>query len=331
MLIREKEIFFEKVLILLNAKFSISKIASYILDKKNELARKETAVASAISEGQTFYSAVKKEFILSDIEEVLISKAETEKELKHILYNLKKFKNKTARLLLQSGLFFFLIGIIITAVYRIFRAVLYNIIPNIVQYLPELINEKITFILTNIKKILPLLLNGGLIIMSFLLIVALINPISCDKFFISWNISIAKVRKYFLLNRFFRKLSLFCSNGINLKEAFSIVWINEKNYFQIVIKEVYNSVISGKRLDKAFEDTKKDFFPAYSIRIMADTDGSTADGKNFQQIASLLETDFYNAGNKLIINFIMAAASFIIFFIISVFLLGLFLSLIKIL
>ncbi len=331
MLIREKEIFFEKVFILLNAEFSINKIAVYLLDKQNKPARKEIAVASAISEGKSFYSAIKKEFILSDVEDVLISKAETEKDLKYILYNLKKNKNKTARLLLQNGLFFFLIGVILTAAYRVFKAALYNIIPNLVQYLPELINEKITFILTNIKEILPLLFNGGVIILSFLLIVAVINPVSCDKFFISWNISIAKVRKYFLLSQFFRKLSLLCSNGINLKESLNIAVANEKSYFQIVIKEVYNSAISGKRLDEAFEDTRKDFFPAYSIKIMADTADSAADGKNFQQIAALSEIDFYNAGNKLIINFIIAVVSLIIFFIISVFLLGLLLFLIKIL
>ncbi|MBW1649066.1 MAG: type II secretion system F family protein [Deltaproteobacteria bacterium] len=331
MLIREKEIFFEKILILLNAEFSINKIAVYILDKNNKPAHKEIAVASAISEGRSFYSAVKKEFILSDVEDTLISAATTEKDLRHTLYNLKNFKNKTAILLFRITLLFFLIGAIITAAYSGFNALLYNIIPNIGQYLPELINEKITFILTNIKKILPLLFNGGIIILAFLLIVTVINPIFCDNFFISWNISASKVRKYFLLNRFFRKLFLLCSNGIKLKESLNIACTNGKSYFQIVIKEVYNSVTSGKQLDKAFEDTKKDFFPTYSIKIAADISDTAMDSKNFQYIAALSELDLYNAGNKLITNFIIAIVSLVIFFIISVFLLGFFLFLIKIL
>ena len=207
---------------------------------------------------------------------------------------------------------------------------LYNIIPNIVRYLPELINEKITFILINVKKFLPLLFNGGLVILAFLLIVTDINPIFCDNLFISWNISVSKIRKYFLLNRFFRKLSLFSSNGTNLKESLKIACANEKNYFQTVIKEIYNSVGSGKQLDKAFENTKF-FFPAYSIKIVADISDTAMESKKFQYIAALSEIDFYNAGNKLIINFTIAVLSIIIFFIISVFLLGFFLFLIKIL
>ena len=322
MLVREKEIFFEKILILLNAEYSINRVAVYILDKKNKPTNKEIIIASAISEGKSFYSAVKKEFVLSAIEDTLISAASTENEIRNVLYNLKNLKNKTVRLLLQIGLLFFLMGVIITAGYYIFNALLYKIIPNTIQFFPELINEKITFILTNIKKILPLLFNGGIIILLFLFIVTFINPIFCENIFLSLNISISKVRKYALLNQFFWKLYLLCSNGINLKESLEITYKNERNYFQTIIKEVYNNISSGKQLNKSFENTKKNFFPMYVIKIATDMSDNGMNCKNFKHIAALSELDFYNAGIKLITNSIILVVIFIIFFIISAFLLG---------
>ncbi len=328
MLNKEKEIFFKKILVLLNAQFTIKKIGILLIDQKENLTMKEKAVAEALYKGDPFYLAVKKGFLLSDMEYALFSTNNTEESLKNILSALRDFKKETAIFSVQIIITFFFFSAFLAVAYFGFIIALNYLIPNISAIMPDFMQENIKIIILQIEKALPIFYTFGSLILVVFLLIAIINPLLCETFFISRPL-LGKLRKYAVLNRFFTLLSMLSSYGVELKKAFEIAIKPEKNYIGAMIKNISIRINKGDSLGEAFLSIKKGFFPPYVVKMAEVAATETEYGKAFKYTAKLLELDFYAIRNKIAYYSAILIFTCILFFIIAIFFSAFFLFLIN--